>query len=452
MNVKKGIKFLSVFVAIVVLISSIFLGCNKNEETNNTSTNTKVEIDEHNQTGIEVDGVKISWANMKVDNEKLRLSDDQKTVLQYFDNDYFTLGDYEVLQRYPKIFRHLQVEVHALIIKMLEIDDEAYTCLAKLMTGIEESSEDVERNENYIVIRGPQPDSGRIVEGDYITLYGRYMDVEKHKIDGVESFYPTFNAFYYLPSYGKFDVQYIKKVAKIIFGQDIKLEDPMSSPDYELDENHYNGYLYYLVTLDNQTNANFSSFEFNRMYGYICDANYKDNIERNFAVSADFEHYIITVFDKNLNTIYLEYYDRDFKKIWSREFEDAESLKMDYTSETIYLTTNNDFYGIDISNGKDLFDSVYVGEKVRINIVDDGVVLVGTGNKDNIMKTDFKGNVTWKNSIDLEVATCSSLQIVDGNIIGFYMETTGDYRSVMVSVDNDGNIIEEFDVELGYVF
>lgn len=445
---KKGIRFLSVFVAIIVLISSVFAGCKNNEDE---QTGTNVETDEHNQTGISVDGIKISWANMKIDNDDLKLTEDQKIVLKYFDNDYFPLGDYDALQRYPKVFRHLQVEVNALIVKMLETNDDTYTCLAKLFTGADmygETGENYELNENYIIIRGPQPNSGRIVEGDKITMYGRYMDVEKYEIDGKEKFYPTFNAFYYLQSYGKFDAKDIKEVAKIVFGQDIKLEDPMSSPNYGLDKNHYNGYLYYLVTLDNQTNANFSSFEFNRMYGYICDANYKDNVERSFAVSADFEHYIITIFDKNLNTICLEYYDRDFKKIWSREFEDAESLTMDHTAESIYLITNNDFYGIDISNGKDLFDPVYFGEKVRVNIVDDGVILVGTGNKDNIMKTDFKGKLIWKNSIGLEVESCSTLQIIDGNIVGFYMENSGDYRSVMASVDKEGNIIEEFDVEL----
>lgn len=443
----------------IVLISSVFVGCNKNDDTTtnaDVTADTKVETDEHNQTGISVDGIKISWANMKIDNDDLKLTDDQKTVLKYFDNDYFVLADYDVLQRYPKVFRHLQVEANALIVKILEANDDTYTCLAKLLTTADmygETGENCELNENYIIIRGPQPNSGRIVEGDSITLYGRYMDVEKYEIDGIEEFYPTFNVFYYLQSYGKFDANDIKEVAKIIFGQDIKLEDPMSSPDYEPDINHPNGYLYYLVTLDNQTNANFSSFEFNRMYGYICDANYKDNVERSFSVSADFEHYIITVFDKNLNTIYLEYYDRDFKKIWSRELEDAESLTMDYTSESIYLTTNNDFYGIDISNGKDLFDPVYVGEKVRVNIVDDGVILVGTGNKDNIMKTDFKGKIIWKNSIDLEVESCSTLQIIDGNIIGFYMGNDDyAYRSAVVSVDKDGNIIEEFVVELMSVF
>lgn len=430
--------------ALVLAVSLLFSGCVGNKTEDNS-----VDTDKHNQTGIAVNGVNISWANMKLDNTTLKLTDDQKNVLRYFDNDYFYISDYDSLQRYPKIFRHAQVEFDGYIVKLLEANDETYTCLAKLLGGADmygETGENYELNENYIVITGQQPDDGRVIEGDEFRFYGRYNDVISYTIDGKESYYPTVSAFYAI-SGEKFDAAFIKKVAKIIFGSDIKLEDPMQNSDYMPDENHPNGYVYYLVTLDNQTNANFSSFEFDRLYGFIRDANLKENIERQFFVSADFQHYIITVFDRNLHTAYLEYYDRDFQKIWGKELENTDTITMDYTKDAIYIVTNNDLYGIDIANGEFIFDPVFVGEKIRINLLEDGVVLIGKGNKDNIMKTDLKGNIVWKTSIDLEVESCSSLQIVDGNIIGYYyspFEDLATFMQKMVSVDKDGNIVSEF--------
>lgn len=439
-------KILSCGMAFLLLFSFLFVGCGNN--TNNTDDGTTVENDDHNQTGISVEGVKISWGNMKIDNSSLKLTDDQKTVLQYFDDDYFYISDYESLQRYPKIFRHAQVQFDGYIVKMLEASDETYTCLAKLLGSADmygETGENYEFNENYIVITGQQPEDGRIIEGDEFRFYGRYMDVNSYTIDGKDSFYPTISAFSAILG-SKFDANYIKKVAKIIFGSDIKLSDPMSNGSYMLDDYHPNGYLYYLVTLDNQSNANFSSFEFNTQFGFIRDANLEENVERCFSVSADFQNYIITVFDHNLNTAYLEYYDRDLKKVWSREFEDTDSIIMDYTADSIYCVINNDLYGIDIKDGEDLFEPVFIGEKVAINLLEDGVILIGRGNKDNIMKTDLKGNIVWKTSIDLEVASCSSLQIVDDNIVGYYFnDDYTNFTEKMVSVDKDGNIISEFE-------
>lgn len=407
-----------------------------------------MEADDYNQTGIALDGINISWANMKVDNSSLNLTEEQKTVLRYFDDDYFYISDYESLQRYPKIFRHAQVQFQGYVVKVLQADDNTYTCLTKMLGTADmygETGENYELNEDYIVITGNQPEEGRIIEGDELTFFGRYMDVSAYTISGTENYYPTVSVFYAI-SGEKFDANYIKNVAKIIFGSDIKLEDPMSNSDYMLDKYHPNGYIYYLVTLDNQTNANFSSFEFSTTDGFIRDANLKENIERQFFVSADFQHYIITVFDHNLNTTYLEYYDRDLKKIWSKEFEETESMVMDYTSEAIYIVTNNDLYGLDITNGEELFSPVFVGEKIAINLLEDGVILVGTGNKDNMMKIDLKGNMVWKTSIDLEIASCSSLQVIDNNIVGYYYnDNYENFVEKMVSVDKDGNIISEFE-------
>lgn len=444
-------KIFAGLLCVSVLLSSFLVGCNNtNDETSESTENTTLGVvveDEHNQTGVSVGGVKISWANMKVDNDELALTEEQKTVLQYFDDDYLYIADYDSLQRYPAIFRHAQVDFEGGVVKVLKTDDKSYTCLVWLRDSDLVYSFDPKNppNENFIVVTGNHPSTGRIIEGDFLHFYGRYNDVTAHTIDGKESYYPTLSAFYTV-SGEKFDSDYIKKTAKVVFGPDIKLEDPMSSPDYRLDINHPNGYLYYLVRLDNQSNANFSSFEFSRTNGYIRDANIKDGVERTINISADFQHYIIIIRDSNLNTVYVEYFDRELKKIWSREFEDTNNMKMDYTKDTMFLATDNDLYYLDISTGEDIISPVFVGKKIDVNLLDDGAILIGEGNKDNIMKVDLEGRIVWKTSVDINVTDCTSLQMIDGNIIG-YLESWTDYEYTqkMFCVDKDGNLISEFE-------
>lgn len=203
-----------------------------------------------------------------------------------------------------------------------------------------------------------------------------------------------------------------------------------------------------MVTPDNQSNANFSRFEFSRHNGFIRDANSTEDVERTLLVSADFQHYIVSIFDRNLNLTYLEYYNRDFQKLWSREFKDVDTISLDYTSKNIYLVANNDLYIMDTETGEDQIDPVLVGEKVKISVAKDGIIMIGTGNKDNIMKTDFEGNIIWKVSADMEVSSCDMIQIVNGTVVAKLdyqnYEPTFEYVSKMVAVDSEGNIVSEF--------
>ncbi|MFR1796635.1 MAG: hypothetical protein ACLSWR_08900 [Ruthenibacterium sp.] len=418
---------------------------------------------EKNETGVTVNGSVISWANMKVDNPNLQLSDEQLQVLQYFDNDYFSVGEYENLQRYPQIYRNAQISFHGIITKILQMDDETYECLFWMNGYPDETTgafnPDFVDTNKLLVIRGKQPQNARVTVGDWIECNGRYLDVESFTIDGESAYYPVVSVNYTVP-FGftgvetRFDLSTIKSVAQAVFGEDIKIKEPVCGEDFELDALHPAQYFFYLVTPDNQSNSNFSQFEFSRMNGSIRDAKSTSDVERIFNVAADFEHYIVSVYDRNLHLMYLEYYDRDFQKLWSREFENVDSIPYDYTSQEIALVADNDLYIIDTQTGQDKMAPVLVGEKVSVNIMEDGIVLIGTGNKDNVMKTDRQGNVIWKASADMEVTSCNRLQIIDGNIIAELMETEmvpvygGEAemirRSDMVAIDSEGTIISQF--------
>lgn len=470
-------SFVVLFSVMISLTSCIVVQPSTPENVPSVSTSENIssttpETPEVNETGINVDGSVISWANMKVDNPDLQLTEEQLQVVKYFDNDYLRVTTYDNLQRYPKIYRNAQVSFWGIITKILQMDDETYECLFWLHGELDYDTwslpEDRINKNELLVIRGKQPENSRVAVGDELCCYGRYIDLQSVTVDGVSAYYPVISINYTAPSgfdgqYPRFDLSTIKPIAQTIFGKDIKIKEPVCGEDYEYDELHSSLYYFYLVTPDNQSNSNFSQFEFSLLNGFIRDANSTVDVERLFNVAADFEHYIISVYDRNLHLMYLEYYDRDFKKIWSREFENVDTIPYDYTTKEIALVAGNDLYLIDTQTGEDVREPIFVGEKVSVNISEDGILMIGTGNKDNVMKVDRQGTLLWKTSVDLDVTGCEGLQIIDGTVIAclvheelapseyYFGDMTTAYRADMVAIDSSGAIISQFtDYEYDY--
>jgi len=424
----------------------------QSSSTTNTSNTTEDTPNptEKNQSGVNIDDSIISWANMKIDNPDLNLTEEQKAVVKYFDKDYFWVGDYyENLQKYPKAFRNAQISFLGQVKKIISADDDSYECLINT-NGWGEP--------HYLIIKGKQGDA-RIIEGDAFQCYGRYIDVMAYEIDGKSYQLPVVSINFTVPilfGWGmevemniahRYDLKEITMVSKAIFGNDIKISD--SPTGWELPDSFewpdWND-PHYFITLDNQSNSNFQKFMIAAIYPNIVSLKSTYEVKHSLSVSADFNHYIISIFDTNINRLYLEYYDRDFKKIWGREFDNVESVPYDYTADKIYLVAGNDLYIIDTKTGEDVCSPILVGEKVHVSIMQDGVVLVGKGKRDNIMKTDLEGKIIWKVSTDLFVDDCLMMQIVDGNIVAQLYGNDSKIYSIFkfVVVDKDGNIILDF--------
>ncbi len=472
----KASKKIDLKIVIIVLLSlliivGVVIGCvlilSGDEVVNTNSTSVVYKNSDESEddivvsndggNGITLDGSVISWGNMEIDNPNLNLTEDQIKVLKYFDTDYLRVYDYDNLQRYPTIYKNAQICFPAIIHKVLEYDDEKFKCLAYM--DFEWNSGLVALKKEPIIIYGKQSGNARLIKGDCLYFYGRYIDSKSIEINGKTNIYPHVSVNYFSEyddahgcSTALFDIDYVSDVAKILLGENIKIKVPVAFEDYQPDEYHNYQYYWYLVTPENQSNANFKKFEFPALGGFFCDPDALENPLKNYYVSADFKHFIVTTFDKNSNLMYLDYYDREFNKIWGREFKDIDNVELDYTSDYIYLSANNDLYCISTKNGKDKMSPVMVGEKIKITVVKDGIIMVGTGNKDNIMKVDFDGDIVWKSSIDLDVNGCSKVQVVDENIVlavdsdkydndGKWLSSI--QKNVSVSSDN-GKINAEF--------
>ncbi len=400
-----------------------------------------------NQSGVKVGDSVISWANMKMDNPDLNLTPQQLAVVKYFDNDYFSVYNYDALQRYPKAYRGAQVKVSGTVEKILQADDDTFECLVS-MGRIHPDSP----GGNPIVVRGNQPAQARIAEGDVYAFYGRFIDIQS---DGSGQ-YPLITANYFVPTtvmgdLDRFSLQDIETVAKMVLGDDVKIREPVEGQDFNLDALHIPQYFFYLATPGNQTNDNFSSFEFSRMEGMVRDSRSTLDLERTFNMAADFAHYYLSIYDRKLNLFYLECYDRDYKKVWGREFHNVDTVPYDYTSDVIYLVADNDLYIIDAKTGEDKQAPVMVGQKVKVNLLPDGAILVGLGAKDNLMKVDLEGNIVWKASADIDVTGCWMLQIIDGRVVAhlahYQLLDSGnlqDYAEKMAVVDENGTLVLEF--------
>lgn len=392
----------------------------------------------------------IGLRNTKVDSERIT-TDEQKTVAQYFDNDYIDITKYEFLARYPSIFENAQICFTGTVQKIIKSTDTDYEILvwvgkneanyyyrnANMNVPYDEYKESTK--DNLIIIKGKQTDA-RLVIGDEIVCYGRYTKIDTQSIDGTSYTIPTVNVYrtFFNKAIGspnKFDDTFVKQVAKALFGNDIEVRNAKDGEDYDSTQGamncNFTDYPFMICEPENQSNAKFTKYRFYLKQGIIEDAKSKssvchtgtdtDNTEiiRKIEFAPDFQHYLIYTFDTSLNSMSVAYYDSDFKKIWQRDFEETVNGVYDYTKSKFYIVANNDLYIIDMQTGEDVTKPSYVGEKTDIRKVADGLIMFSAEKSDSVMKTDLDGNIVWKTNImnDNYSGSSNTVQFVDDKII-----------------------------------
>ena len=183
-----------------------------------------------------------------------------------------------------------------------------------------------------------------------------------------------------------------------------------------------------------------------------------EKVTKKLWIAADFEHYIVTTYDEVLRHAYLEAFDRNLNKIWSREFDfkdnDPYEGPIDFTKYVIAINVDNDLYIIDANTGENIAEPLLVGENTKISIVDDGIILVGTGNKDIVMKVSNDGKIIKRNDMDSEIHNIYNVetQLVEGKMVICVSGTVEENRtakstSKYIIVNEDGSI-ENVSVDL----
>ena len=451
---KKSVVLIVVGIVIALLLGVIALLLFKmNTAQPNPANSVTATQAPKNDTGITVDNSSISFANMKIDNKKLKLSDDQVAVLKYFDNNYFCplFCEYDGLLKLPDVYKGAQVDMAGYITKILKSTDTEYEALCIMLAG----SEEVAPVDNtYFVVKGQQT-TKRLAQGDAVSVYGRYESIDTYNVDGTSYTLPTIKAFYTCDCrQARFDKDTIYKVAKSIFGNDIKIsksEDVWGS---------------YKITLDNQSNENFKSFNMSDQEGSITDSR-NDEWERSIRITGDLQNYIITAYNYDTEILYLDFYNRELKKVWGREFSDVTTFPMDYSSDKIEMVVDNDLYIINTQNGEDMIKPTFVGEKMTVLMTENGTLLIGDKKQDMVMMVDNKGKISWTFDTQFDISYAGlqgGIQTVNDNYVFIYAaseevdgsddpywdgEDSKNYDCYVV-FDKDGNKLLEEKTEMKY--
>ncbi len=477
-TIKKTCIILGIIVLVVIIgVVIFFVIKNKNNteptssETNSSEIANQASVD--SSSNIQAGHISnISFGNYNSDDENF--DETQKNIIEYFNNNYMGFSAKDA-QKYPQMFEGAKVCTYVRVVKVLNSTDEEFEVVAADLSqdGWRAYYDSVDQipTGNIICIKGKQLNE-RLMGGEKINVYGTYINTENKEIDGksymvsnmtadfIQGFHYDSTDRYELPD-SKFSFDVIKNIAEYIFGKDIKVSK--DTPEYADEGQEIN---YYNVILDDQSNLNFKSFDMYDDQGMIVYDNEDNKLDINTTkklfISADFQHFIVTTYDKNTNHVYIDYFDRDRKKLWSREF-DYKSTKayvspMDYNNDTLACVIDNDLHIIDLNTGEDKVNSVIVGEKIKVLMIDDGIILIGDNSKDTIMKVDYSGNIIFKKDItfdgQLKNIDYSQVQLINDKLsiylsANFESDPYTAYKLVLMS--KDGNI-ESISNDLSYSF
>lgn len=177
------------------------------------------------------------------------LSDIEKLLVQYFDTDYFANPAYNNLQRYPTIYENSQIYFQGVVSKIIESNNDSYTLLIEYGAHktYDERKTLVPTN-MFAVIKGKQQTT-RIIEGDQVVVYGKYMGVDTYNVDGKSHTVPTIQVNRYCFALGYdmaplYSMEEIRSIAKYIFGDNINIKDISSMEDGSDDFSYLPGQMY----------------------------------------------------------------------------------------------------------------------------------------------------------------------------------------------------------------
>lgn len=380
----------------------------------------------------------------KIDSAEATLTKEQKMIIQYFDEDYLEVEEYEFLSRYPKVFTGVQVRVFGEVEKVIALNEDTYQFVC------------TDYNDGYsMVVTCPISDT-RFIEGDWLSIYGIYEGEKQIEVDGKTYIIPSIKAYSKTQLYemgvvydfNLYSLEYIKTIAEAIFGDAIEVRKPTVDDEGFHENTNSDAFnWYYVVELDNQSNAKFSKYLFSREGGYIQDMKSSENIQRSIEFSADFEHFFLFAYDSSLETLTLEYYDSNLNRLWKREFPETTNAQYDYTKNNIYLIANNELHIINIATGENTFAPTYVGERYDVRKTTDGILLLAENKSDAVMKLDLQGRMVWKTNLTADLMACSVQFEEDRIILGAQLDDDNWLHYIAIdnatgSVLNDAILLE----------
>ena len=212
------------------------------------------------------------------------------------------------------------------------------------------------------------------------------------------------SCFVLILKFDEFSEDELREVVDAFFGSTYTL----TKPNYTCDDSSQLGcYLmglpfHYNIRLDNNSNARFNNYRVYPSGGIIDVATEQDNIDikRYITKSSNGKNFVLSTYTKSNDYLELQLYNKDFKLIWSRTFENAGNYLYDSNNGRISLSIDNELYLINEETGKDIISPIMTVKASSIKLLSNGdVILVAQSGKDFITYIKADGKISWRTSL-----------------------------------------------------
>lgn len=109
------------------------------------------------------------------------------------------------------------------------------------------------------------------------------------------------------------------------------------------------------------------------------------------------------------------------------------------------MVANNELYIINIETGEDTYSPSYIGEKLAIRKLEDGILLVSQSKSDGVMKVGLDGSIIWKTNLSDDTHSVEGIQVVDDRIIisQYYWSSPSDRGTHYLVLNSETGEIEQ---------
>jgi len=119
----KKIAMIVCFIVLIMTMTACNPGVSNPEKSNGSNASTEME------TGSLHTSNQVSWLNLNVDTKGL--SERERIVVDYFDNNYLFVNDFISFSKYANIYENARIKFAPLVIaKILNSDKESYEAIA----------------------------------------------------------------------------------------------------------------------------------------------------------------------------------------------------------------------------------------------------------------------------------------------------------------------------------
>ena len=453
---KVALTIVSVLLVVLIIIGILIL----NKLNNNTivsSTSNQNNITNSNVSKEDSQNENTTNLSFKqMDASDTNLTDDQKKVASFFDEDYFQICSYDEIVRYADMLKNIKVNMYAQRNTILSSDNENFEAVCQWAAANEDLWGGAVTLNNPIIIKGKKP-SKMVVPGDNINIRGKLIGAETRDINGKSEYLPVIEVTEIGENTDWYDEETLREIAKIVFGNNIKVRTPTDEEITKMTTESIYTYQdwVYLIEFEDQSNLNFKVFDiwksqlglitYNGIYNQGIE---KDYLNKKLYITPDLQKYIVFDYSRKDKYMYISVYNRNLEKLWSKEISNVSQAVWDATNTNLTFVSDNDFYNINMENGEDAWEPIYVGKRSDIRIVDNGYIMLSEDSDDTIMFLDKDGKV--KNKIDLELGEneeifSTAIQKLDNNYVILFntMKDQNTISSKYIIIDSNGNKINE---------